>query len=238
MWQYLSDGNKARLPMGLGKKSIPLVPTASAIIYRNFIEGAGSRGIGVGYPEKVNLAFDANELRLAMVWQGGFIDAARHWTDRGSGFEGPLGDNILGLPVGVPFATLAKPDDAWPGAAAKAQGYRFLGYRLSPDDRPTFLYAAGEINVEDLPEAVAGKEPSLRRRITLTAEKPVAGLYHRAAVGTKIEAVEGGWYRVDGYWKIKVGDGANVRQSGGKTELLVPVRFDGGKAQLVQEYVW
>ena len=143
-------------------------------------------------------------------------------------------------PVGIrgPSADVSRPSAAWPGAAAKAQGYRFLGYRLSPDDRPTFLYAAGEINVEDLPEAVAGKEPSLRRRITLTAEKPVADLYHRAAVGSKIEAVEGGWYRVDGFWKIKVGDGAKVRQSGGKAELLVPVRFDGGKAQLVQEYVW
>ena len=48
----------------------------------------------------MNLAFDANELRLAMIWQGGFIDAARHWTDRGAGFEGPLGDNVLQLPAG------------------------------------------------------------------------------------------------------------------------------------------
>ena len=41
------------------------VPFEEAIIYRNFIEGAGTRAIGVGYPEKLNLAFDANEMRLA-----------------------------------------------------------------------------------------------------------------------------------------------------------------------------
>src|SRR5262245_5255212 len=99
IWVYLHDGTNAQAPVGLGKKSIPLVPTTSAIIYRNFIQGAGTRAIGVGYPEKVNLAFDANELRLAMLWQGAFIDAAKHWTDRGAGFEGPLGDNILRLPA-------------------------------------------------------------------------------------------------------------------------------------------
>ena len=53
--------------------------------------GPAPRAIGVGYPEKVNLAFDANDLRLAMIWQGAFIDAARHWTDRGVGFEGAAG---------------------------------------------------------------------------------------------------------------------------------------------------
>ena len=74
------------------------MPDKEAIIYRNFIEGSGSRAIGVGYPEKANLAFDANELRLALIWQGEFIDAARHWTDRGAGFEPPLGENVLHLP--------------------------------------------------------------------------------------------------------------------------------------------
>ena len=61
---------------------IELVATNEAIIYRNFIEGAGTRAIGVGYPEKANLAFDANELRLARIWQGSFIDASRHRTGR------------------------------------------------------------------------------------------------------------------------------------------------------------
>ena len=54
----------------MNKTSIPLMPTSEAIIYRNFIQGAGSRAIGVGFPEHANLAFDANEIRLAMIWQG------------------------------------------------------------------------------------------------------------------------------------------------------------------------
>src|SRR5205085_5023930 len=113
IWRYLSDGDKAIFPVGLVTGKIELVAFDEPIVYRNFIQGAGTRAIGVGYPEKLNLAFDANDLRLAMVWKGGFIDAARHWTDRGAGFEGPLGDDVLSLPAGASFAVLPKPDAAW-----------------------------------------------------------------------------------------------------------------------------
>ncbi|HZT81541.1 MAG TPA: hypothetical protein VFA26_15045, partial [Gemmataceae bacterium] len=238
IWVYLKDGKSARPPVGLGKQSIPLIPTTSAILYRNFIQGAGTRAIGVGYPEKANLAFDANELRLALIWQGAFIDAARHWTDRGAGSEGPLGDNVLKLHGGAPFAVLSKSDAAWPTTAPKEMGYRFKGYRLTPDDRPTFLYTFGGVKVEDFPNAVAGKEPSLRRALTLTAARPPEGLYFRAAVGSKIEPAGDGWYRIDG-WKMRVEGGTpQVRQAGGKAELLVPVRFTDGRAKIVQEFVW
>src|SRR5213078_3627450 len=122
----------------------------------------------VGYPERVNLAFDANELRLALLWQGAFIDAAKHWTDRGVGFEGPLGDNILKLPSGAPFAVLPTAEAPWPTTPVKEQGYVFRGYRLTPDDRPTFLYTFGQLKVEDFPNAAGGKEQALKRTLTLT----------------------------------------------------------------------
>ena len=244
IWVYLQDGPAAQLPVGVGNKSpIVLEPEGGAIIYRNFLEGPGmksSRAIGVGYPEKVSLAFDANEVRLGMIWQGAFIDAARHWTDRGVGFERPLGDNVLPLHPGVPFAVLEKPDAAWPAAPAKQQGYRFKGYRLTPDDRPTFLYSFDKVSVEDFPNAVGGKEPSLKRTLTLTASKDAPeDLYFRAAVGNKIEPLADGWFRIDG-WKTKLDSAAapQVRQSNGKAELLVPVRFKDGKAKIVQEFVW
>ncbi|MFM7151616.1 MAG: PA14 domain-containing protein, partial [Gemmataceae bacterium] len=70
MWQFLGDGGRARLPAGMGQVSIPLMPTTSAIVYRGFIEGGGTRAIGVGYPEKNHLVFDAADMRMAMLWQG------------------------------------------------------------------------------------------------------------------------------------------------------------------------
>jgi len=244
IWVYLSDGGKAQMPAGMGKHSIPLVPVKNAILYRNFVDGAGPRAIAVGYPEKAHLAFDANDLRLALLWQGAFMDAGRHWTDRGSGYEGPMGDNILHLPAGVAFAVLPSGDTPWPTLPARKQGtYHFLGYNLSEDDRPTFFYSVGNVKVEDFPNAVAatGKaDPSLRRTLKLTATGAADNLYFRAAVGTKIEALGDGWYRVDGAYKVKLDSAAAplLRQSAGKTELLVPVRFADGKAQIVQEFVW
>jgi mono/diheme cytochrome c family protein len=239
MWRYLQDGGAAQLPAGLLKQSIVLVPRRGAILYRNFIEGAGPRGIGVGYPEKVNLAFDANEMRLALLWEGAFLDAARHWTDRGAGFEPPAGDNILHLPPGPTFAVLASPSDPWPTAPPKTLGWRFVGYRLTRDDRPTFRYSLGDVRVEDFPNPVAGKDGGLRRTLTLTATKPPEHLFLRAAAAGKIEPAAGGWFVIDGTWKTRVDGGpAHVRSSGGRAELLVPVRLEGGKARLVQEFAW
>jgi mono/diheme cytochrome c family protein len=238
VWVYLKDGTGAQWPIGLGRQSIPLMPKDGAIIYRNFIQGAGPRAIAVGYPEKLSLAFDANQIRLALLWQGAFIDAARHWTDRGSGFEGPLGDDILKLPAGVPFAVLTKLDLPWPTAPIKEQGWRFDGYRLTPDDRPTFLYSHDDLKVEDFPNPTSGKEPTMRRKFKLFAAKPLNSLYYRAAVADHIESLENGWFKIDG-WKMKIeGASAAIRKSDGKMELLVAIDWKNGKSEFVQEYSW
>jgi mono/diheme cytochrome c family protein len=239
IWIYLKDGGSAQLPLGLNKHSIPLIPDKGAIIYRNFIDKAGPRAIGVGYPERVHLAFDANGMRLALLWQGAFIDAARHWTDRGAGFEGPMGDNILALPAGVNFATLARVDAAWPTTAAKEMGYKFKGYKLTVDDRPTFLYTVNGIKIDDFPNPVKGKEPGLRRSLKLSSAKAPYNLYFRAGVAAKIKALGSGWYRLDG-WKMKIESktAPQIRQAGGKNELVVPVSFTDGKAEIVQVFVW
>jgi hypothetical protein len=241
IWVYLADKKKALLPIGLKKDFMPLIPDKEAIVYRNFIQGAGSRAIAVGYPERAHLAFDANDMRLAMIWQGAFLDASRHWTNRGEGFEPPLGDNILNLPAGPTFAVLAKDDDPWPAKPAKDLGYRFGGYRLSKDQRPTFKYAFQGIEIEDEPNAVAGKgAPTIRRTLTLDAKSPPERLWFRAAVGSKIEPAGKGDYRINGEWTIRIeatGE-PRIRQSGGQQELLVPVEWKDGRARIMQEFIW
>lgn len=242
IWVYLADGKTATVPLGMNKSSIPLIPITEAIIYRNFIKGAGNRGIAVGFPERAHLAFDANDIRLAMLWQGGFIDAKRHWTGRGEGAEGPLGDNILNLPTGVSFFVLAKDDEAWPTKPAKELGYKFKGYRLTDDQRPTFLYSFNEINIEDAPNAVDAKgTPTIRRSFTITTDNPIDKLYYRAMVANQIDVeARGGWYRINDAWRMRIEADAPpiVRKSGGKMELLIPIRFKGNSAKLVQEYQW
>ena len=244
IWEFLSDGRNAAEPYGLGRDPLPLVPEKEAIIYRNFLQGAGPRAIGVGYPERANLAFDANDLRIALIWQGSFIDASKHWSARGSGFQAPLGDNVLTLPDGPSLALLSNADDAWPRGHAKELGDAFRGYRLNGDGRPTFLYDIGTLHVADFPEPVSGANPKaamLRRTLTIDGPKPSRDLWFRAIVAGKVEEAGDGWYTIDGEWKMRItADNAPVlRKTEGKTELLVPVRQTGDReTRIVQEFAW
>lgn len=239
VWMYLSDGGKAAVPVGLVREPIELKPTDSPIIYRNFIEGAGSRAIGVGYPDKVNLAWDANDMRLALIWHGAFIDAARHWNGRGVGYEAPLGDHLIELAPNAPLAKLASPNDPWPTTLARESGFRFLGYKLDAKQQPTFRYSFAGITVEDQPTPLkADGQPfaGLRRTLTI-AGSTNEPLYYRAAVASKIEKTAEGEYKLDGFWTIRLsaGEAATLRQAVGKWELLIPVK---GPMVITQDYVW
>ncbi|GAB4159844.1 MAG: hypothetical protein Tsb009_37160 [Planctomycetaceae bacterium] len=247
IWTYLKDGEKARIPQGLIRGKIELVPKTEPIIYRNFIQGVSPRGIGVGYPGGFNLAFDADRLVLGLLWHGSFIDAAKHWIGRGPGFQTPLGDHLLTLPRDVPFAVLPKIDAPWPTKSARELGYRFRGYRLNQKRQPIFRYQAGEISIEDFPEPVKGQiDPSLKRTLTLTQTNETpngSALLFRAAVGKTIKPHKQGWYRVDENFNVRVTPSSSstqpiLRKINGQMELLIPVIFKNGKAILVQEIVW
>lgn len=235
VWTYLEDGLRARVPEGLGKNTMELIPTSEAIIYRNFIQGAGSRAIAVGYPEAIHLAFDANELRLALIWQGGFLDASMHWKGRGQGFQTPLGDKVQRLAPGVAFAVLASPGQSWPRQSARdVDDYKFLGYRVTKDQRPTFRYQIGAAVIEDFPNPIEdGIQATLVRQIKVIAgNRP---LWFRAAVGNIIE--QGDWYRV-GDLRIRVDGAATlIRDQAGQQELLVKLPA-GRVTEFVEEFAW
>jgi len=238
VWEYLNDGDQAAMPVGLGSDPIILAAYDEAIVYRNFIEGAGPRAIGVGYPEKLNQAFDANNLRIALLWHGAFMDASKHWLGRGSGFQPPLGDNVLTLPEGVSFATLDSTDASWPTQTAKELGYEFRGYRLDEAQRPTFLYRVGNASIEDTLVATSTAQfTPARRTMAVSADAPVTNLWYRAASGNKITLADDGWYSIDSRWKTRIAAKA-LREIGGKTELLAPIELKDGKATIVQDYAW
>jgi hypothetical protein len=189
LWQYLAEGPKARLPIGIGPQPILLVPAAEPVIYRNFIQGAGNRAIGVGYPERVHLAFDADQMCLKLLWRGDFIDASRHWVDRGAGFQPPAGEDVLTLPDGPPFAVLADAKSTWPKQAGKAAGWRFRGYELDAKGRPGFLYAFQGVEVRDRFEP-SGK--GFRRTLELEAKEAPSGLFFRSGQELRPVAFENG----------------------------------------------
>ena len=241
VWTFLRSGNRAAIPFGLSTNSMELMAISEPIMYRNFIAGAGPRAIGVGYPERANLAFDANEMHIAMVWQGSFIDASRHWRGRGVGFQGPLGENILRIPFGAGFAVLESQTTKWPTEKAKKRGYRFGGYLLNKKRQPTFLYTYKNVSIKDFPVPVESDDfPTFRREFQLQSNgDSLANLIYRAAVAKSIKSLGKGWFEIDGKWKTRLSlPGAYIRKSGQQQELLMSIEFKKNKAKFVQEYDW
>jgi hypothetical protein len=174
-----------------------------------------------------------------MIWQGPFIDTARHQTGRGSGYEKPLGGNVIKLPPGPAFAALENETAPWPVTKPPAAGAPFLGYKLDDKQRPIFRYRIGSFEVEDYPIAKPGEVDALfHRTITIKGTAPDKGqLYLRAAVGTI--AREGDAFVVDGKLRLKFpGTKPILRGAGDKTELLIPIDLKTGPATLVEELIW
>ena len=242
IWAYLKEGSKADLPDGLIQGKMEIVAEKEPRIYRNFIAGAGTRAIGVGYPEKVNLAFDANNMRVAMIWQGSFIDAARHSTGRGAGFEPPLGHNVRNLPEGAPFAFLEGPDPRWPNESGKEAGYRMIGYVLDEARRPVFRYDYRGVQIEDRFTPMKGEVDNyFQREIRLQSEQPVRDLYYRAAQASTIEPRGNNSFLIDGKVILNFsGDAIEepvMRGTDKGKELLIPIRFRG-EGSFIEEIIW
>ena len=240
VWNYLKDGPRARPPAGLVTNSMELFATDEAVIYRNFIEGAGSRAIGVGYPEALNLAFDANEIHLALVWKGAFIDAKRHWTGRGQGYQPPAGSSVMEMEKGPTIARLVNKDASWPsGTIRENPDYRFRGYRLTVDQRPTFIYTLGNVRVEEFYEPIEKDTTATFMKKVVVKGAGEKDTYYRLASADRITEEGDGWYQIGDRYRTKLSIPADARlitrESGGKTELLLQLAVD---LRFTQEIDW
>ncbi len=227
-------------------RGLPIGPTAhEARLYRNFIAGAGNRAIGVGYPNGINLAFDADKFRVARIWLGGFMDAARHWNGRGQGHQPPLGYGDYQSPQEPPFATLSHLETKWPEPAPRAVGYTFSGYQLHREGRwPIFTYQFSDIEVIDAIHPAGSLDQNdarLDRTLLLRQPKESEDLYFLAARASTITKQEDGRYLLPNGMLITLKDplgGATpiLRQSQDQWELLLPVRFTFGAATFQQSF--
>ncbi len=252
LWAYYSLGSILPLPEGLptGDEGYELVVTDKPVFFRTFIEGAGVRAVAVGYPERVNIAFDSDQVRLALAWRGQFLSAAGAWAGRGGLATDPLGEDVLRLPDGPAFSQMENQNAPWPRRGGKEGGYRSFGYRLDAEDRPAFGYRYNTFNVIEQPlPLVRQGAPGLTRSMIVrpTVEQPDP-LYFRAATGGDIEPVanaEHTWL-VEGAVTIafpELPDGLEpfVRTVEGGQELIVrldPAAFESGHVTLITEYSW
>ena len=152
LWTYLKEIDQSRLPEGLlqtGDYELKPEVEKKPIVFRTFMEGAGTEAIAAGYPQQLHVAFDSYEVRWALAWKGRFLDAMTTWEERAMTPAKPLGDKVLTLPLHVSLAKLGSQSDPWPESYGMAAGYFFKGYRMGTDKAPVFLYEVGGLKVED-----------------------------------------------------------------------------------------
>ncbi len=185
IWHYLSLGRSMPLPTGLvvDSSAFQLLPVGRPVYFGTFMQGLSARVTTVGFPERVNLAFDARNVRLAKVWQGDFINAQGTWQGRAGQLESPAGEPVLDLPAGAAFAVLEQADSPWPEGSAREAGWRMLGHRRDADGHPTFRYAFDALEVEEsLHPDVAPGAVGFERVFVVRTPTEIVGLYLRTVV--------------------------------------------------------
>lgn len=244
MWQYLIDGRQASAPRGIIREPLEIVVTNEAQMLRRSYPGIGKRGIGVGLPGGVNFTYDAEQMRVATIWKGKFVDPSGVWYGQGHGNVRAMGRtfNMVKGPE------LDEAKGAWVVDDGRPPNHQFKGYVLDEVRRPMFLYQFGSIHVEDFHSELKdanSKAVSLRRQVKMTSRIDRKGLRFRIADDASITRNDDGSYLI--------GDRLTVRiQSDHPAEieellvedkkikrLQVPLAFAVGQSQtLVLEYQW
>ena len=238
LWVYLEDGRRARNPRGLSRKSPELRVTDETVICRGR-GNAGYRGIAVGYPQRVSLAFDSQEMNLRLLWKGDFATV-------NEGRFSARGRDRIQFPQGIPFHRLKSLEDNWPYKRKtdylfpQDHGYQFRGYFLDKQKRPTFMYRYGKINVEEFFEDLLDEKKVAYFRRTFTFEAPDSQekFYFRAASGSVITKKSDTSFVVDRLSVTINSRHRGVVRDGEPKELLIPLTLPQGKSTLKLEYKW
>jgi hypothetical protein len=239
IWQYLLDGRQANAPPGVVREPLEIVVHEEARLLRRSYQGIGKRGIGVGYPGNVNLAFDAEQLRLAMIWKGKFVDPAGVWYGQGHGHV-----RTLGRPI--PFAPGPDLDDAtlpWSIDDGRPPQHRFLGYQLDAKRRPTFCYQFDGACVQDFfTEYADGPQAAtqLRRMVKISSAKPYSHLRFRVAKGA-IEALSEQTFRTESGVEIRIHSNSKAVLVGERRDgsLQIPIAMEAEQSiEFTIDYVW
>ena len=237
LWNYLSDGERAKNPKGLSRQSLTLKVADETVMCRG--RGtAGYRGIGVGYPERISLAFDSEQMALRQIWKGEFAHI-NHGSFHARGNE------RIQFPDGIPFHRLASMDDAWPYKGKtdylfpQNHGYQYKGYYLDPEKRPTFMYEYGTIKVEDFFEDHLDNNGKafFTRTVTFSTTVKQEPFFFRLGSGKEIKN-DGKSWNVDRLSLSLHDDMKTLIRDGDSKDLLLPVHLNKGKTIIRIDYKW
>lgn len=260
IYAYLKKIEDQPLPQKIDdvrNQDFELRPTEQPIVFRTFMPIAGTHAIAIGYPNRVHVAFDAENLFLAEAWRGRFLDAQGTWYVRSAPPADPLGTDRVKLPAGPTFSRLSSVTAMWPAKLAPDRG-RFDGYSLDEKGVPVFKYHMGSSAFTDRFDPA--EDGTVVRTLTVLenrVEKDAAGgqsqgatpgqsqapgtLWLKAHEGQRLERVAVGEFANETGLKIKVtgldlSRGKLVRQ-GSLTKWLLPVPSEIPQSISIQ-YRW
>jgi len=246
IWNYLQRGRQAPTPRGLQVEPIELLSNGrEAVMLRRSYPNIGKRGIGVGYPSGINLAYDAEQMRLALMWKGGFADPGGVWRGQGHGRVRPLSSEVWSLGLGP---DLDSEDQAWLVDDGRPPDHQFRGYLLDAERRPTFLYQFGVIQVEDyfFDSVLSGDSRpedanlKLSRTLKLQSDQVVGDLRFRVATGSVIKSLKSRHFFIDDRLEVITPKGFEAVIVSGEAGESLQLLFDVpvGQTTMEIEYVW
>lgn len=238
LWQYLLDGRQARVPKGLVRERMELLATDEAVMLRRSYQSVGKRGIGVGYPRQVNLVYDAEQMRLAMLWKGKFADPGGVWRSQGHGVVNPL-SRPLRFVAGPDVDDVTSP---WIVDEGRPPRHQFRGYSLDEKQRPVFSYQFDDAAVSDYfvdAQSAGDPSPVLRRTLTVDSSGP-HNLSFRLISGKTILPQPDGSFVVDNLLNVRVvsPQQAEVVDTNEVKLLRIPLPVSNGVTKAIVDYSW
>ncbi len=199
IWAYLSQGEHLPLPEGLVDPSgLSLQVIDEPIVFRSFLKQAGVRAIACGYPEQIHCAFDAENCRLAAIWEGEFLNAKGAWAARGGTETNPA--HVQWTAPNEPTVRIA----AESHSSTNDQNMRFRGYRFDDQRRPIFMYDVEQdgtvvsVNEQPIPSRERGKAKLIRR---FTLQGPAGLMLEVLGQSVTLDASGAAQFDVETTWQ-------------------------------------
>ena len=138
------------------------------------------------------------------------------------------------------WGTLESPEATWQSAIQGRTKYRFRGYQLGENDRPTFNYEVGSLKVSDIP-APDFSSKSITRTIIIDAPSSGAPENQHLLIcnGLDITASDSpNTYLLGKTMQVAITGGSSIPALVRDKELVLPLQLKPGKNQITLRYQW
>ena len=238
MWHYFTIGQTQRLPKGLKVPAVELKAENQVKVYRGRSSVAGFRGIAIGFPEALNMAFDAEFMNFTAFWKGNFVQV--NWRGQAPGNFSPAEQHTI-FNSGIPFVVL-KENEKWPTRAkiegkdrlnpeplfVQQHGYKFKGY-YTEKNSAVLMYHYKDTKIEDRLE-VSAKNTISR---TLEFESPKQNSFSFKIVGSdQIKKVSDTKYIIKNALELETESKLRFVDN----SLILKVKLPQGKSRIKIKY--